>query len=410
MFDKKPTIAIIGGGAAGIFAAIHASYNKQFSVVVFERSSKLLSKVKISGGGRCNVTHACYDNRLLATNYPRGQRELLNKFAHFSTANTINWFEERGVYLKTEKDGRIFPVSDNSQSIIDCLLHEAELNNVKIFLNHILNDITITQNRFQLQFNESSFYANKVIVATGGYPNLNQYSWIKNLGINVVAPVPSLFTFNISKSVFKGLEGVVLENTSVKIQHTKYEVTGPVLITHWGLSGPAVLKLSALAAIELAALHYNFHLIINIMAPLKQDDVRQMLYDTKNAGNRKVVNTKFAHLPQRTWQCYCALVDVEEKYWNDVSKSALNKLAELLTGLVITINGKSVNKDEFVTAGGVSLSDVNPKTNEHKLIKGLYFAGEVLNVDGITGGFNFQHAWTSGYIAGVNASLPENIL
>ena len=347
---------------------------------------------------------------MLVTNYPRGQRELAGTFSQFTTSDTVRWFENRGVHLKTESDGRMFPSSNNSETIIECLLREAEKCGVHFFLQHTLSNIFCINDKFHLKFNAATLEADKIIVAVGGYPQLSQYAWLQNLDIEIIRPVPSLFTFNIKNSVFKGLEGVVMEQASVKIQNSNFIMEGPVLITHWGLSGPAVLKLSAFAALWLADVNYTFNIILNVMAPNKQDVVRQMLLNLKLTESKKVANTKFANLSSSIWLRYCTMVNAEDKYWSDISNQTINKLAELLTGFVMAIDGKSVNKEEFVTAGGVNLKQINHKTNEHKSIKGLFFAGEVLNVDGITGGFNFQHAWSSGYIAGIHASMPENPL
>ncbi len=400
-------IAVIGGGAAGFFAAIKcAEEHPRHSVFIFEKSNKFLSKVRVSGGGRCNVTHACFDNNSLIEFYPRGKNELRNAFSRFSTKDTVTWFESRGVKLKTETDGRMFPVTDNSATIINCLMDEVQKNSISIKLQYSLKEISKSVDEgFDLYFeNGETLKFDRIIISAGGNPVGANYNWIEKLGHTIVPPVPSLFTFNIPGSPLKGLEGIS-SLLKIKLQGSKYETTGPVLITHWGLSGPAVLRLSAFAARWLNENKYNVNCFLNWFPELNENDVREKIYSLKkDHPNKKPGKISVNGLPARLWERLCDLSDIgaEEKF-ADVSKTKLNMLVHNCSNMILSIKGKTTFKEEFVTCGGVSLKEVNMQTMESKIVKGIYFAGEVLDIDGITGGFNFQSAWTTGFLAGQNA-------
>lgn len=402
-------IAIIGAGAAGIFAAITcAEANPEAKVVVFEKSSKLLSKVKVSGGGRCNVTHACFDRNVLVQNYPRGERELKSPFSKFFTLDVIKWFENNGVKLKTEADGRMFPVTDDSQTIIECLLQKAQALGIIIKTNSGISAVEKTDNGFDLTFQTGEKYScDKLIIATGGHPELKSYDWIVRLGISIVPPAPSLFTFNIPNSPFKGLEGTSFNSCKVKIIKTKLEETGPLLITHWGLSGPVVLKLSAWGAIALKEMNYDFTVALSFLPDRNEEELRDYFLQQKvSSPTKKIINSKFDNLTNRFWERLCSISNItDDLNWASINKQQLNALVQNLVNHQLHVKGKTTFKEEFVTAGGVDLKEIDMQTMQSKKIQGLFFAGEVLNVDGITGGFNFQNAWTTGWIAGRSAAL-----
>jgi predicted Rossmann fold flavoprotein len=405
-------IAIIGGGAAGFFAAINCAANfPHHSVFIFEKSNKALSKVRVSGGGRCNVTHACFDNPRLVEFYPRGSKELRNAFSRFSTKDTVEWFESRGVKLKIEDDGRMFPVSDNSETIIECLWNEAIKYNVTLNFNSGIISIRKNEkNKFELHFqSDEKIFCDRVIITTGGSPNKKSYDLISELGHTIIPPVPSLFTFNISNSPLKGLEGISVQSVNIKMEGSKLESTGPVLITHWGISGPAVLRLSALASRWLFENNYSTSCFINWFPEMKEDQVRLEFKSIKeNSSVKKVTSNNYRGLPLRLWDRICKLsgIEVADK-WGDISNSKINKLIQNCSKMNLTMKGKTTFKEEFVTCGGVHLKEVNMQTMESKKVKGIYFAGEVLDIDGITGGFNFQSAWTTGFLAGLNAGEQE---
>ena len=407
MIIEKLEIGVIGGGAAGFFGAIRAAeVNAEAEVFLLEKTSKLLSKVRISGGGRCNVTHACFDNTLLVQNYPRGMRELRGPFEKFTTKDTIEWFKKRGVKLKTEADGRMFPVTDNSETIAQCLLDAAQKAGVKILLNTGVNKLIPQEEGgfvAQLQNGKSMFF-DKILVAAGGGPKAHFFDWLKELGHTIVEPVPSLFTFNLPKHPLNELPGISVENAHLKILNTKLEQSGPLLITHWGVSGPAVLKLSAWGARVLHDLDYNFTLKISWLPNFKEDELRAKLNQLKSNEAKKQLSTFSPFgFPMRLWKWMLQNSNIREDLkWVDASKKDINSLTETLLNTQLQVKGKSTYKDEFVTAGGISLKDVDMKTFESKKCPGLYFAGEVLDIDGVTGGFNFQAAWTGGFIAGEN--------
>jgi predicted Rossmann fold flavoprotein len=398
-------IAIIGGGAAGFMAAITAkSQNLDNQVVLFEKSNKVLSKVKISGGGRCNVTNACFSVSQLTKNYPRGEKFLKNAFPHFYTQDTIDWFESRGVPLKAEADNRMFPISNNSQSIVDCLMKEIERLKIQLKLQSVITKMEKVENQFMLVINEQQNYFDKVVVATGGSPKISGFDWIKSLQGNIVEPVPSLFTFNIPKNRITELMGVVASNASVRIQGTKIKHSGPLLITHWGMSGPAVLKTSSFGARYLFESNYNFNVQINWTNYSELESLEQIAQN--KSSNRIITNKNPFDLPSRLWNFIIEKSHISKsKKWNELSKKESNKLLNQLINDSYAIKGKTTFKEEFVTCGGIDLNDINSQTMESKNCKGLYFCGEVMNIDGVTGGFNFQAAWTTGFLAGKNSVI-----
>ena len=398
-------IVVIGGGAAGFFAAIQAaSANKNAEVVLLEKTSKLLQKVRVSGGGRCNVTNACSDMKQLSAAYPRGEKQLKSAFSRFTTTDTVNWFQERKVKLKTEADGRIFPVSDDSQTIIDCLEKEAKKLKIDIRLeSEVKKIIPSYTGGFELALaNGDRISCSKLIVASGGSPKSENMQWIKELGHEIIEPVPSLFTFNIPNEALNELTGISVNPTKIKITDTKFEFNGPVLITHWGLSGPAVLKLSSFAARYLAEKEYNFSVQLNWLNDKKDEACRNELMNVKAANPHKQVNNHFPFkLPTRLLSHLFAKSGIDEtSRWADVSKIDIQQLVQNLIYDTYEVKGKTTFKEEFVTCGGISLNDIEFKNMQSKRCKNLYFAGEILDIDGITGGFNFQAAWTTGFIAG----------
>lgn len=390
-------VLVIGGGAAGFFAAINIAERSQLKVVIAERGKEVLTKVKVSGGGRCNVTHAEFVPRELAKNYPRGERELNGPFNTFMSGDVIEWFQQRGVELKIEEDGRMFPVTDSSQTIIDCFLHQAKKHGVEVLTNHAVKSIQPVEAGFEVVAGDTTIITKKLLVATGSNPKIWQL--LNSLGHTIVPAVPSLFTFNCADALIQPLPGVSTMVT-VKVQGTKLENQGPLLVTHWGFSGPAILRLSAWGARVLHDLDYKFKLQINWLHQLSFEDALDSLREEKELNPKKLtINTKVFDVPKRLWEGVLLNNGVAETRWADISKKQLNALATQLTASVFNINGKSTFKEEFVTAGGIELKEVNFKTFESKIIPGLYLAGEVLNIDAITGGFNFQNAWTGGYIA-----------
>lgn len=401
---KLYNVIIIGGGAAGFFAAINiAEQNPDLKVAILERSKEGLQKVKISGGGRCNVTHAEFIPQDLVRNYPRGEKELLGPFHQFMTGDTIEWFEKRGVELKIEEDGRMFPVSNSSQTIIDCFLNEAEKHKVDVLYNHSVKSIQNIKDSWELDTNQGEFFAEKLLIATGSNPKI--WNLLEGLNHTISQPVPSLFTFNIKDKRIKTIPGVVAKNVEVKVVDSNLESDGPLLITHVGMSAPAVLKLSAFGALELAKRDYKFSIEVNFIKQSYEDclDTLKLL---KQELNKKTV-FKFSQfdLPKRLWhQLVLASHISETTTWAELNKNQLEALALQLTKAIFKVDGKSTFKEEFVTAGGINLKEINFKTFESRLHKGLYFAGEVLNIDAVTGGFNFQNAWTGAFIAAKSIS------
>jgi predicted Rossmann fold flavoprotein len=395
-------IAIIGAGAAGCFAAANIPDAANKEIIVFEKTVKALQKVKVSGGGRCNTTHACFEIPELVTRYPRGKQLLKKTLYRFSPQDTINWFAERGVELKEEQDGRMFPVTDDSQTIIECIWQQMMRNKVKVLYHRAIERLEKKGDSWVLHFADgSNFEADKVLIACGGFPKPEQYHWLKDLGHTVQPPVPSLFTFNIPKHPITELMGVVVENAVVKIAGTKIVEQGPLLITHWGLSGPVVLRTSAWAARELNERGYDFNIMINWLGETTEADLREIITDLRKEQGKQTINGKNPfNLPRRFWEYQLSRLGIkEDTRWGDLPAAAQNKLIEYLLRDTYPVKGKTTFKEEFVTCGGISLSEIDPQTMQSRVAPGIYFAGEILDVDGITGGFNFQHAWSSAYIA-----------
>ena len=400
----KKDVIVVGGGAAGFFAAINiAKQAPNLKVAILERGSHVLAKVKVSGGGRCNVTHAEFIPQELIQNYPRGKKELLGPFHQFMTGDTIDWFEKRGVRLKTEADGRMFPVTNTSQTIIDCFLSDAKTYNVEILLNHSVKAINKQNFAYKIETSKGIFECGKLLIATGSNPKI--WTLLEDLGHHIMPPVPSLFTFNIKDQRINDIPGVVVKHVEVKILETHLCSEGPLLITHWGMSAPAILKLSAFGALELAKRQYNFKIEINFIGKSYEDGLKLLSVLKQNSAKKTVYKVAQCNLPKRLWWQLVLASNIDrETRWADLNKSQLELLANQLTKAVFSVQGKSTFKEEFVTAGGVSLKEVNFKTFESKLHKNLYFAGEILNIDAITGGFNFQNAWTGAYIAAQHIS------
>lgn len=396
-------LVVIGGGAAGFFGAIQAAEMKAgLKIIILEKSGKLLSKVKVSGGGRCNVTHHCYNPFELARHYPRGERKLKEVFKVFQAKDMVQWLESKGVDLKTEADGRMFPVTDDSQTIIDCFLRVALDHKIKIELSTQVTSIEKESEKFFLRCgNGMDIKGKKILIAAGGNPNVQFYSPFSALGHSVTVPIPSLFTFNDPSKQFADLMGVAVKDAQVKIAATKFNQRGPVLITHWGLSGPAVIKLSAWAAVQLHAMNYQFTVLINWIPPLTEEQVKKQLVALKILKpKQRILGNPINGLPTRLWDRLCFLSEItEEKIWGELPQRNINKLIEFLIRSPFNIKGKTTFKEEFVTCGGVEVSELNIETMESKVIPGVYFAGEVLNIDGETGGFNFQAAWSTAYLA-----------
>ena len=397
-------IVIVGGGAAGFFAAITcAELRRGAEIIILEKTSHFLSKVKISGGGRCNVTHACFDARELTTRYPRGERALIAPFKQFQASDTVAWFAERGVKLKTEDDGRMFPTTDSSQTIIDCLLNAARDAGVKLKTNCGVESALKKPDGFELELsNGETMASDKLLLATGGCRTTALGQLAVSLGHSLESPVPSLFTFHIEKAWLRELTGVSVENVVASVPEIKLREQGPLLVTHWGLSGPAILRVSAWGARELHDANYHFPLQINWLPHLNEEKLAAEFSSRRNSQPAKaIVNYPVAPLPSRLWeQLVMASSIPRDARWSSLSHSAQHKLIQQLLRTEFPVTGKSLNKDEFVTCGGVRLNEVNFKTMESKICPGLFFAGEVLDIDGITGGFNFQAAWTTGWLAG----------
>ncbi|PTM11924.1 MAG: aminoacetone oxidase family FAD-binding enzyme [Bacteroidetes bacterium] len=399
-------IAIIGGGAAGFFAALAASENHpQARVTIFEKSPKLLAKVKVSGGGRCNVTNGCTAIAQLIKAYPRGSRQLKKAFQVFSTQDTMDWFESRGVALVIQEDNCVFPVSQSSQTIIDCFLQECQRLGVDIRTGVGVQAIVPQGEQLELQFlkaDQPPQRFDKVVVATGGSPKRSGLDWLAHLGHEIVEPVPSLFTFNMPREPITELMGIVVENALVSIQGTKLKSDGPLLITHWGMSGPAILKLSAHGARILSEANYQFTVQVNWVATPNHDLVSQELEQLVKAHPHKTAaNLAPYGLPKRLWRFLLTKSQLPDtKVWGEIGKNDRNKLVMLLTNDTYEVAGKTTFKEEFVTCGGVSLASLDFRTMQSTVVKNLYFAGEIIDVDGITGGYNFQAAWTTAFIAG----------
>ena len=392
-------VMVIGGGAAGFFTAINAKeMNPELDITILEKGKEVLQKVKISGGGRCNVTHACFEPKELVQFYPRGEKELLGPFHQFMTGDTFEWFENNGIPLKIEKDNRVFPESNSSQTIIDCFLGKTKALGIPVLKNHGVNSIKKQADSWLVTTKEQQFVCDAVVMAAGSSKKVWELS--KALRHSIISPVPSLFTFNIKDNRIKDLLGISVPNATVQLEDTNLEASGPLLITHWGMSGPAILKLSAFGARVLAKKNYEYkvqvdwlsrptHKIVNVLLNLKK----------KQSKKQVIVRSPFEEIPKRLWERFVLASKIKTTFnWADVSHHQIEALANQLTKSIFTAKGKSTFKEEFVTAGGVDLREINFKCFESKLQNNLFFVGEVLNIDAVTGGFNFQNAWTGGWL------------
>lgn len=393
---------IVGGGAAGFFAAINiVERNPKLKVAILERGKEVLSKVRISGGGRCNVTHACFEPNELVKFYPRGEKELRGPFHQFCSGDTIEWFEKHGVELKIEDDGRMFPVSNSSQTIIDCFINACNKLGISVLTGQSVQSIFKKENCWKIETQSENYLVEKIILATGSNPKI--WDLLHTFGHAIITPVPSLFTFNIKDARIKDLPGIA-SLASIKVKGTKLESSGPLLITHWGMSGPAILKLSAWGARILHDKNYQFTIEVNWLHDKEMEEIEMLLKELKQQHAKKTVVKKSPlELQNRLWESLVLASGIDnETKWADLSKTQLQNLANQLTKGIFQVNGKSTFKEEFVTAGGIDLKEINFKTMESKLHHNLYFAGEIVNIDAITGGFNFQNAWTSSFILAQN--------
>jgi predicted Rossmann fold flavoprotein len=401
--DGGRRLIVIGGGAAGFFCAVNAArLNPLLEIIIVEKTGKLLSKVRVSGGGRCNVTHACYSIADMIKKYPRGGSFLKKTFHHFFTTDTIAWFKERGVELKTEVDGRMFPVTNNSQTIIDCLMQEVNKYGVEILMNKEVKAVNKLGSRWQLLFaNYATMDADFICIASGGYPKSTQFEWLQKIGHSIEAPVPSLFTFNMPGNAITTLMGVTVEDVVVKIAGTKLSQQGPLLITHWGMSGPAILKLSAWGARQFAIDNYKFTALVNWIPLYNEQSLKDKFQQVRfDIASQKISNRNPFALPQRLWEYLLLQSGVNpDMRWADLPAKEQNKLIKNLCAQEFPVNGKTTFKEEFVTAGGVVLNEIYYNTMESKIAPNIFFCGEVTDTDGVTGGFNFQNAWTTGFIA-----------
>ena len=403
---SKYDIILVGGGAAGFFTAINIAEKKpKLKIAILERGKSVLEKVRISGGGRCNVTHAEFVPKELAKNYPRGEKELIGPFHQFCSGDTIEWFANHGVELKIEDDGRIFPTTDSSQTIIDCFLQAVQQLKIEVLTSQSVQSIFQGNDYWKVETNHNTYSCQKLIMTTGSNPKV--WEMLQNIGHTIVPPVPSLFTFNIKDARIKDLMGISAVAT-VKVKGTKLEASGPTLITHWGMSGPGILRLSAWGANLLAAKNYQFTIQVNWLNDATLEETVEILKELKAIHSKKIISKKSPFdFPNRLWESlvhaagigtFSTSNDSQDVKWGDVSNKQLMALASQLTNGEFQVNGKSTFKEEFVTAGGIDLKEINFKTMESKLLPNLYFAGEIVNIDAITGGFNFQNAWTSGFI------------
>ncbi len=407
--ERKKRVAIVGGGAAGIFAAaVLAEENTNLEIVVLEKTRQLLSKVRISGGGRCNVTHAQFDPKKLTENYPRGSKELLGPFHRFQPQDTIHWFNQRGVELKTEEDGRMFPTSDHSATIINCLLDAAKSGGVLIRNEHSIRSIERKEEGFTLFLDKQSpIDCDFLILATGSSPSGHEFA--ASLGHSIVSSVPSLFTFNVPTSQMLDLSGISLSDAELSLKDSSFRQRGNLLITHWGFSGPAALKLSAWAARDLSACNYRTELTINWVPSRTKDDVLKALNGIKKQKSSKPLEGEnLFQLPLNLWKRLVLLSDIAPNTpLNHVSDKKIQKLASAVSESRFAVEGKTTYKSEFVTCGGIELKEIDFKTMQSRLVPHLFFAGEILNIDGVTGGFNFQNAWTTAYLAAQSIAQLE---
>ena len=393
-------VIIIGGGASGFFTAANID-TKLYDVTILEQNSDVLQKVKISGGGRCNVTHACFDPRELVLFYPRGNKELLSVFTKFQPGDTMNWYEEHGVALKIEDDNRIFPESNSSQSIIDCLVNECRKKNVKILTKQTVTEILPQGNGYKIHTTDQNYFADYVVFSTGSSPKA--FKILEKLGHQIIAPVPSLFTFNIKNEILKDLMGTSFQYVNIEIPKLNLEESGSLLITHWGLSGPAILKLSAWGARELAALKYQFEIIVNFIGTASEDALETFKNFKENEPKKSIGQAKIFDITNRFWQriLFVSGIDTAKQLAN-INNKEIQKIIENLCCCRMNVTGKSTFKEEFVTAGGVDLKEMDFKTMKSKKLPNFYISGEVLNIDAVTGGFNFQACWSEGWLIAQN--------
>lgn len=396
-------VLIVGGGAAGFFAAFSVkTHHPDAEVIILEKSTKFLSKVKISGGGRCNVTNATFNNRILSEKYPRGEKFLRQAFEQFNAKDTFEWFESRSVLLKIYPDNCVFPLANDSQAIIDCFMREAKKLNIQLEVQQGVESIEKINSTFQISTKTDIFKADKIIITTGGHPKKSGFNWLEELGIPIIDPVPSLFSFNIDDEPLHQLMGNVIENASAKIAGQKLKGSGPILITHWGLSGPAILQLSAWGARILEEKYYRFSLLVNWLGEKTEAEVQSELKTAiQKEGNKQIQNYCPFGFTNRFWVYLLEKLQIPTTLkWKELQGKFFNKLSNGLINDLFEVNGKTTFKEEFVTAGGIDLKDIDVKTMQSKTVPGIYVAGEVMDIDGITGGFNFQAAWTTGFIAG----------
>lgn len=406
-------VGIIGGGAAGFFSAL--SVKEHFpnaEVTIYEKSNKLLAKVKISGGGRCNVTNGRLDNKELVQNYPRGEKLLRKGFEQFNAKSTLDWFSKRGVELVTYPDNNfcVFPKSNDSQTIIDCFLRDAKRLNIEIQMQTTISQISKKDDgTFGFLANNRPVVADKIIIATGGSPKLEGMAWLQELGCEVVEPLPSLFTFNMPQESIREFMGVSVDYVHVRIESTKLSAKGSLLVTHWGMSGPAILKLSAWGARILADKNYDFAILVNWLGEVKEEELRIKLRETaEQHGSKLMVNLNPFQFPNRLWHFFIEKAGISlQCRWKELGSKTSNKLINLLVNDRYVVSGKTTFKEEFVTTGGIALNQINFQTMESKVVEGLFFAGEVMDIDGITGGFNFQAAWTTAWIAGKSVGIKN---
>jgi predicted Rossmann fold flavoprotein len=414
MENKK--IIVVGGGAAGFFCAIQiAALHPGWDISILEKSNKILSKVKVSGGGRCNVTHACPDVEVLLKKYPRGARFLKKSFYQFATKNTIQWFSNNGVPLHTEKDGRMFPVTNNSATIVDCFLQKVHQYGIKVLTGYEVVNVEKLNNQKEAAFvitlsNQNKLSADAICLATGGMSSsdkMDKLAWLKNFGHSIVPPVPSLFTFNLVDKKITTLMGVAVDQANIQWKGNKIIEKGPLLITHWGISGPAAIKLSAWCARELANDNYEGEILINWTPDYNEATLKMEWINLRMEFGRREMGSKNPfNLPQRLWQYFLEQAGIANNTkWADLKSTQQQLLIQSLTKTTLQVKGKTTFKEEFITCGGVELAEIDANTMESKLVPGLHFAGEMMDVDGITGGFNFQHAWTSGWIAAQHMAL-----
>ena len=389
-------VIIIGGGASGFFTAANID-TKLYDVTILEQNSDVLQKVKISGGGRCNVSHACFDPRELVQFYPRGHKELLSVFTKFQPGDTMNWYEEHGVALKIEDDNRIFPESNSSQSIIDCLVNECRKKNIKILTKQTVTEILPQENGYKIHTTDQNYFADYVVFSTGSSPKA--FKILEKLGHQIIAPVPSLFTFNIKNEILKDLMGTSFQYVDIEIPKLNLEESGSLLITHWGLSGPAILKLSAWGARELAALKYQFEIIVNFIGTASEDALEIFKNFKENEPKKSIGQAKIFDITNRFWQriLFVSGIDTAKQIAN-INNKEMQKIIENLCCCRMNVTGKSTFKEEFVTAGGVDLKEMDFKTMRSKKLPNFYISGEVLNIDAVTGGFNFQACWSEGWL------------